>query len=73
MKLVVKNPPAGDVRVTGSIPGFERSPEEGTATHFNILAWRIPWTKEPGGLVSMRSQRVGHDRTTKHSGFLVFT
>ena len=50
MKLVVKNPPAGDVRVTGSIPGFERSPEEGTATHFNILAWRIPWTKEPGGL-----------------------
>ena len=31
------------------------------ATHSSILAWRIPWTKEPGGLQSMGSQRVGHD------------
>ena len=31
------------------------------ATHSNILAWRIPWTGEPGGLQSMGSQRVGHD------------
>ena len=31
------------------------------ATHSNILAWRIPWTEEPGGLQSMGSQRVGHD------------
>ena len=31
------------------------------ATHFNILAWRIPWTEEPGGLQSMGLQRVGHD------------
>ena len=30
------------------------------ATHSSILAWRIPWTEEPGGLQSMRSQRVGH-------------
>ena len=31
------------------------------ATHSRILAWKIPWTEEPGGLQSMRSQRVGHD------------
>ena len=35
--------------------------EEGMATHFSILAWRIPWTEEPGGLWSIGSQRVGHD------------
>ena len=38
----------------------EVSPEEGMATHSSILAWRIPWTEEPGGLQSIRSQRVGH-------------
>ena len=37
------------------------------ATHSSILAWRIPWTEEPGGLQSMKSQRVGHDRTTRNS------
>ena len=35
--------------------------KEGTATHSSILAWRIPWTEEPGGLQSMGSHRVGHD------------
>ena len=35
--------------------------EEGMATHSTILAWRIPWTEEPGGLQSIESQRVGHD------------
>ena len=35
--------------------------EEGTATHSSIIAWRIPWTEEPGGLQSMVSQRVGYD------------
>ena len=35
--------------------------EEGLATCFSILAWRIPWTEEPGGLQSRGSQRVGHD------------
>jgi len=35
--------------------------EEGMATHSSILAWRIPWTEEPGGLESMGSQRVGHN------------
>ena len=35
--------------------------EEGMATHSSILVWRIPWTKEPGGLQSIGPQRVGHD------------
>ena len=41
--------------------GWEEPLEEGMATHSSILAWRIPWTKEPGRLQSMGSQRVGHD------------
>ena len=36
------------------------------ATHSSILAWRIPWTEEPGGIRSMGSQRVGHDWATEH-------
>ena len=35
--------------------------EKEIATHSSTLAWKIPWTEEPGGLQSMRSQRVGHD------------
>ena len=35
--------------------------EKGMATHFSILAWRISWTEEPGGLQSTGLQRVGHD------------
>ena len=61
---VVKNLPAnaGDLRDVGSIPGLGRSPGgEGDATHSSILAWRIPWTEDPGGLQSIKSQRVGHD------------
>ena len=45
----------------GLIPGLGRSLEKGMATHSSILAWRIPWTEEPGGLYYMRSQRVRHD------------
>ena len=41
--------------------GREDPLEEGMATHSSILAWRIPWTEEPGGLQSIRSQRVAHD------------
>ena len=40
--------------------GQEDPLEEGMAVHFSILAWRIPWTEEPGGLQSTGSQRVGH-------------
>ena len=52
MLLVVKNLPAkaGDIRDVGLIPGSGRSLEKGIVTHSGILAWRIPWTGEPGGL-----------------------
>ena len=53
--LVVKNLPAkaGEVRDAGSIPGLKDPLEEGMATHSSILAWRIPWTEESGGLPSI--------------------
>ena len=41
--------------------GWEDPLEEGISTPSNILAWRIPWTEEPGGLQSIGSQTVGHD------------
>ena len=41
--------------------GWEDPLEEGMATHFSILAWRVPWTEEPGSLKSMGLQRVGHN------------
>jgi len=43
------------------------------ATHSSILAWRIPWTQEPDGLQSIRSQKVGHNRATNtHKGIFNF-
>ena len=44
--------------------GQEHPLQKGMATHSSILAWRIPWTEEPGRLQSMGSQRVGHERLT---------
>ena len=41
--------------------GWEDPLEEGMATHSSILAWKIPWIEELGGLQAMGSQRVGHD------------
>ena len=58
---IVKNPPAMQETWVSSL-GWEDPLEEGMATHSGILAWRIPWTEEPGGLRSIGSQRVGHDR-----------
>ena len=60
---MVKNLPAnaGYVRDTGSIPHREDPLEKEMAAHSSILAWRIPWTEEPGGLQSMGWQRVEHD------------
>ena len=57
--LVVKNPPtnAGDVRDAGLILGEEDPLEEGMATHSSILAWRTPWTEEPGRLQSTGPQK----------------
>ena len=57
---VVKNPPVMQETWVQSLD--EEDPlEKEMATHSSILAWRIPWTEEPGGLQSIRSQRVGYD------------
>ena len=48
----------------GSLGG-EDPPEEEMATHSRVLAWRIPWTEEPGGLQSIRLQRAGQELVTK--------
>ena len=53
---------AGD---SGLISGSEDPLEKGMATHSSILAWRIPWMEDPGGLQSMGLQRVGHDWVTE--------
>ena len=57
---MVKNPPAMRETWVQSL-GREDALKEDMATHPSILAWRIPWTEEAGGLQSMGSQRVGHD------------
>ena len=52
--------------------GWEDLLEKEMATHSSILAWRIPWTEEPGGLQPVGLQRVGHDRSGlahTHYGF----
>ena len=56
---MVKNPPAmQETRVRTQ--GQEDPLEKGMTTHSSILAWRIQWTEEPGGLQSTESQRVGY-------------
>ena len=60
MAQLVKNPPAMWETWAQSL-GWEDPLEKGMVTHPSILAWRIPWTEEPGGLQFMGSGRVGHD------------
>ena len=60
MAQMVKNLPTKQETGVRSL-GQEDPLEKGMATHSSILAWRIPWREEPGGLPSMGSQRVGHD------------
>ena len=57
---LVKNLPAVQETRVRSL-GWEDPLEKEMATHSSILAWKISWTEEPGGLQSMGSQRVGHD------------
>ena len=60
MAQMVKNLPA--IRETWVLSLGEEDPlEKGMATHSSILAWRIPWTEEPGGLQTIGLQRVGRD------------
>ena len=59
---VVKNLPSNLGHVTPRVQSLgQEDPLESMATHSSILAWRIPWTEEPGGLQSTGSQRVRHD------------
>ena len=60
MAQKVKNLPAMQETRVQSL-GQEDPLEKGMAAHSSILAWKIPWTEEPGGLQSMGLQRVGHD------------
>ena len=60
MAQMVKNLPAMPENLD-SISELGRSLKKGMATHSGILAWKIPWTEEPGGLQFIRSQRVRHD------------
>ena len=60
MAQTVKNLPAVQEMWVQSL-GQEDPLEKGIATHSSTLAWRIPWTEEPGRLQSMGLQRVGHD------------
>ena len=63
---MVKNLPAIQETWVRSL-GWEDPLEKGMTNHSSILAWRNPWTEEPGGLQFIGSQRVGHDRASKHS------
>ena len=60
--FVVKNLPAnaGDMRDAGSIPGSGRYPGGGHGNPLRILAWKIPWAEEPGGLQPIGLQRVSY-------------
>ena len=63
---LVKNLPAMQETQVQCL-GQEDPLEKEMATQSNILAWKIPWTEEPGGLQSKESQRVGHNWATKHN------
>ena len=67
----VKNPPAMQEIWVWSL-GWEGPLEKGMATHSSILAWRIPWTEEPGGLQFMGLQKVGYERAIKHIGHEIY-
>ena len=65
---MVKNPSV--VGNLGSILHWEDLLEDGMATHSSVLAWKIPWTGEPGQLQSMESQRVRHQETKDNRSLL---
>ena len=60
MAQMIKNLPAMQEVQFQSL-GQEDPLEKEMSTHSSVIAWRIPWTEEPGGLQSMGSQRVGHE------------
>ena len=54
-----------------SIPRLGRFPGERMATHSSVLAWRVPWTEEPGGLESTESQKGKHDWVTNTTNIII--
>ena len=62
----IKNPPAMQDSWVQSL-GREDTLKEEMATHTNILAWKIAWTEDPGGLQAKKSQRVRYNWATKHT------
>ena len=62
---MIKNLPAKQEAWVQSL-GWVDPLEEGMATHSSVLAWKIPWTEDPGGLQSVGLQRVGQNLTTEH-------
>ena len=69
---MVKNLPAVQETQVWSL-SWEDPLEKGMATHSSILAWRIPWTENPGRLQSMGSQRIGHDwATNTHTHYYTY-
>ena len=69
---IMKNPPALQETMVPSL-GREDLLEKEMANHANILACRIPWTEEPGGLQSMGLQRVGHNLEPEHKARRIWT
>ena len=67
---MVKNPPAMEEIQETQVRSLGQGDtlEKGMVIHSRILAWRIQWTEESGGLQSMRSQRVRHDRACTYRG-----
>ena len=65
----VKNPPAVQETRVQSL-SWEDSLEESRATHSSVLAWRIPWTEEPGVVQSIKLQRIGHSLVTQQQQYL---
>ena len=66
---MIKNPPANarDIKDAVQSLGWENPLEEGMETHSSILAWRIPWTEESGGLQSIGSQELDMTEATEHA------
>ena len=60
MRLIVQNLPASVAKV-GLIPGLGRCPGGGNSNPLSVLAWRVPWKEQPGGIQSMGLQIVGRD------------
>ena len=72
MVQTVKNLPT--LKETWVQSGGQEDPlEKGVATHSNILAWKIPWAEEPGGLQSLVPQRVGHVGATEYTNEHAYT